>query len=69
MKTNVTVISLMMFYDNSNTVVFRVLESVVYTIIDDLKSLDYLPFSSVSYPNKTGNLEKKFNDLSGMGIP
>ena len=42
MKNNVTVLSLTMFYENSVTVIFRVLGSVVNTIIDNYICLDYI---------------------------
>ena len=43
-KNKVTVISLIVYYKGRNTVVFKVLVPVIYTIPDKFVCLDYLGF-------------------------
>ena len=64
-KNNVTVISLMMFCENSNTVVFRVLGSVVCTIIDSLICLGYLCLFQDKLPKHYSNFE---NLMTCLGL-
>ena len=69
MKNNVTVLSLTMFYENSDTVIFRVLGSVVYTIIDNYICLDYMFLFQYKLFKHDRNFENKLSDFSWMGIP
>ena len=67
-EENVTFISLIMFYEHNNTF-FRVFLSVAYTIIDHFICIHYLCIFQDKLSKQNSNFEKKFNDLSRMGIP
>ena len=41
-KRNVSVISLMMFYDNRKIIVYKLIGSVIYTILENYICIDYL---------------------------
>ena len=52
-KNNVLVISLMIFYENRTKVMYKVIGSVIYTIIHECICLDYLGLFQKPFPNRT----------------
>ena len=59
MKNNVTVISLMMFYENKNIVILRVLGYVIYTIIGNFIFIYYLCLFQDKLSKYDRNLRRK----------
>ena len=69
LSKTVSVISLMMFYRNRKIVVYKVIVSVIYSVIDNSICIDYLCILQNSYLLTTPSLGKtKFNVLSELGI-
>ena len=68
-EENVTVISLIMFYDHMNTSMFRVLIYIIYTILDSSICLDYPCFIQYKLSKYDFFFNTRFDDLSGIGIP
>ena len=60
----------MMFDENRNNMIFKVLSSVVYCIIKNHVCADYLccPQTKLHAENK-GFKNTTYNDISGIGIP
>ena len=56
-KRNISVISLIMFYENRKILMYKVIGAVIYTIIDDYIFIDYLFFFNKVYRNMTINLK------------
>ena len=59
-----------MIYENRDTLMYKVIGSVIYTIIDEYICLDYLGLLQEKlskHDDKSKNA--KFNNLSGLGIP
>ena len=50
-KRNVSVLSLIMSYDNRKPMMYKVIEELMYHIIDNYICLDYLGFIQEIYPN------------------
>ena len=67
MKNNVTFISLMMFYNNRKEIMFRVLGSIVYTIIDNLICLYYVCLFQDKLSKHNRNFEKISTICLGWG--
>ena len=69
-KYNNWVLSLMMFYENIRNVIFKVLSSVVYCIINNCLCADYRCClkTKLHVPNKIFR-NTKYNDISIIGIP
>ena len=67
---NPFVVSLMIFYEHRNTIVYKVLGWVICGIIDKLICLDYLCLHQEN-PSKQDKMFNKirFNYFSGIGIP
>ena len=69
-KSYVSVISLIMFYESRNKLRYKVVGSVVYTIIDEYIYLDYLASIQDKLSKHDNNFKKtKFKSFSGLGIP
>ena len=63
-KRNVSVISLMKFYDKSKIVIYKVIGSVIYTIVDNCICLDCLDFFQEKLSKHDNIFENtKFKDL------
>ena len=59
-----------MFYYHRGKIIFRVLVSVIYTIIDHLICLDYMYLIQDKLSKHDKNFVKKyFNYFSGIGVP
>ena len=65
-KRNVSVITLMKFYDKSKIVIYKVIGSVIYTIVDNCICLDCLDFSKRSYRNMTITLKTPSSKIYTM---
>ena len=74
-KKNIFVLSLVMFYEmrhKNSTKYFRVLSCVIYAIIKNCISIDYLACQSKKLDGiciDRKYLEKKIDKLLGIGIP
>ena len=69
-KKNVSVLSLMMFYENRNTLMYKVIRVVIYNCIDEHICLGYLVLLQETLPKQNYNSKKtKFNYFSVLGIP
>ena len=69
-KNNLYVLSFMMFYESINTLMYKVIGGVIYTIIDEYICLDCLGLlQEILSKHKDNFKNTKFNDLYGLGIP
>ena len=60
----------MMFCDNRNTLMYKIIGEVIYTIIDEYICLDYPGLLQRNLSKHDNNFNKtKFNNLYGLGIP
>ena len=68
-KYNICVLSLLMLYEIINIMIFKVLGSVVYCIMDNYICVDYyfLQKFKLSLDHKGFEITA-FNDISGIGI-
>ena len=68
---NIRVIALIILYDNSNSLVFKLLGVVVYCFIDKYVRVDYfsLQIDAKLLSLHRGLEDTSFNHLSGIGIP
>ena len=68
-KDNTRVIALLIFYENRNTVIFKVLGSVIYWIMYNYLCVDYMCSRQGLLSSAHKVFEKTtFNDISGIGI-
>ena len=68
-ETNVSVISLIMFYDNSKIMMYKLIGAVIYTIIDNYICFEYLGFLEDNLSKHDNKFENtKFKKKSGLGI-
>ena len=68
---NTRVISLIMFYDNRESPIFKVLGVVVYCFFDKYVCIDYLSLqreSKFSLPHRKFE-DTSFDEISGIGTP
>ena len=69
-KKNVSVLSFMMFYDKRKQFTYKVIGSVIYTIIHEYIFVDYLGLLQEKLSKNDDNFKNtKFNYLYGLGIP
>ena len=70
MKDNAHIFSILIIYENREKIIFKVLSSVVYCIIEKYLCADYLCFqqAKLHFVNKIFE-NKKINDISGIRIP
>ena len=60
----------MMFNNNSNTFMYKVIGEAIYTIIDEYVCLDYMVLPQENWSKHDNTFKNtKFNELSGSGIP
>ena len=60
----------MMFYENRETILYKVIVPVTYTMINNYIGLDYLSLLQDNLSRLNNRFEKtKFKDLSGLVIP
>ena len=70
MKINVSVISLLIFYDNRGVIVYKVIGAVLYNIIDNYICIYFMGLLQDKMSKHNNRFEKtKFNDFYGLGIP
>ena len=69
MKKYALFLSLIIFYDNMTSVVYKVIVSIIYSIIDDFLCLYYLDKLQQKLSDFEKKFENYFNDLSGLDIP
>ena len=63
------VISLIMFYHNRMTVVYKVIVSVIYSYVDTFICIDYMGILQHKLSTSDKKFKNNFNDFSGLGIP
>ena len=69
-KNDLSVLSLIVFYDINKILMYKVIGLVVYTIIDDYICLDYLGFLQERLSKHDNNFENtKFKNLYALRIP
>ena len=68
-KYNTSVLSLMLFYENRKSIIFEVLASVAYCIMDNYLFVNSMCLHQAEiYLVHKGFENKTFNDISGIGI-
>ena len=68
-QDNIHVIDIIMFYENNELLIFKLLGIVVYWFLENYACVDYLCLKKDFFLSQKGFEYTSFDEISGIGIP